>query len=116
MQAPVATPFGSLPDGRAVRLWTLEVPGGWKATVSEYGAILTSFLVPSRGGAVDVVLGFDTLAPYVAGHPYFGATCGRVSNRIAKGAFELDGKAHTLATNNGANHLHGGVVGFDKHL
>lgn len=118
MHAPVATPFGTLPDGRTVNLWTLEVPGGWKATISEYGAILTSFHVPAREGgvAVDVVLGFDSLDPYVKGHPYFGATCGRVSNRIAKGTFDLDGKTHSLATNNGANHLHGGVVGFDKHL
>ncbi|MFM7077074.1 MAG: aldose epimerase family protein [Planctomycetaceae bacterium] len=116
MPAPVATPFGTLPDGRAVNLWTLEVPGGWKATISEYGAILTSLHVPSAGGPVDVVLGFDSLDPYVKGHPYFGATCGRVSNRIAKGSFELDGRTHTLATNNGANHLHGGVTGFDKHL
>ena len=119
MQAPVATPFGTLPDGRTVNLWTLEVPGGWKATISEYGAILTSLHVPAKeaGGApVDVVLGFDSVEPYGKGHPYFGATCGRVSNRIAKGAFELDGKAYTLATNNGVNHLHGGQLGFDKHL
>ena len=119
MQAPVATPFGTLPDGRTVNLWTLRVPGGWQATISEYGAILTSFHVPANepGGApVDVVLGFDSLEPYAKGHPYFGATCGRVSNRIAKGAFELDGKSHTLATNNGEHHLHGGAVGFDKHL
>jgi aldose 1-epimerase len=119
MQAPVATPFGTLPDGRSVNLWTLEVPGGWKATISEYGAILTSLHVPAKeaGGApVDVVLGFGSVEPYAKGHPYFGATCGRVSNRIAKGAFDLDGKAYTLATNNGANHLHGGNVGFDKHL
>lgn len=119
MHAPVSTPFGTLPDGRSVALWTLEVPGGWKATVSEYGAILTAFHVPAKepgGAATDVVLGFDSLEPYVKGHPYFGATCGRVSNRIAKGTFDLDGKTHSLATNNGANHLHGGVVGFDKHL
>lgn len=119
MQRPVATPFGTLPDGRPVALWTLEVPGGFRATISEYGAILTGFRVPARapgGDAVDVVLGFDSLDPYVKGHPYFGATCGRVSNRIANGAFDLDGTAHALATNNGANHLHGGVVGFDKHL
>jgi aldose 1-epimerase len=119
MHAPVSTPFGTLPDGRTVNLWTLRVPGGWQATVSEYGAILTSFHVPAKepGGApVDVVLGFDSVEPYAKGHPYFGATCGRVSNRIAKGAFDLDGKSYSLATNNGENHLHGGAVGFDKHL
>ncbi|MCE9629582.1 MAG: galactose mutarotase [Planctomycetia bacterium] len=117
---PTAKPFGRLPDGREAHLYTLEVPGGWKATVTDYGAILTSFLVPPRddaqGGPVDVVLGFDSLEGYLKGHPYFGAICGRCSNRIAAGTFELDGKAYTLATNNGPNHLHGGVVGFDKKL
>jgi aldose 1-epimerase len=116
---PTVAPFGTLPDGREASLYTLEVPGGWKTTITDYGAIVTSFLVPPRdpaGEPVDVVLGFDTLDGYVQGHPYFGAICGRYSNRIAAGRFELDGKAFTLATNNGANHLHGGVKGFDKQL
>ena len=117
---PAMKLFGTLADGREAHLYTLEVPGGWRATVTDYGAILTSFLVPPKAGtpgdAVDVVLGFDTLDGYLKGHPYFGAICGRSSNRIAAGRFELDGKAHTLATNNGVNHLHGGVKGFDKQL
>ncbi|MEX0669297.1 MAG: aldose epimerase family protein [Pirellulales bacterium] len=117
---PTVQPFGTLPDGREAHLFTLEVPGGWKATVTDYGAILTSFHVPPKDAAagmpVDVVLGFDSLAGYLKGHPYFGATCGRCSNRIAAGTFELDGKTYKLATNNGPNHLHGGVVGFDKKL
>ena len=118
---PSARPFGRLPDGREASLFTLEVPGGWQATITDYGAILTSFSVPpaegdAAGKPVDVVLGFDSLAGYLAGHPYFGATCGRCSNRIAAGRFELAGKTHQLATNNGANHLHGGVEGFDKKL
>jgi len=119
MPMPTVAPFGTLPDGREASLYTLEVPGGWKTTITDYGAIVTSFLVPPRdpaGEPVDVVLGFDTLDGYVQGHPYFGAICGRYSNRIAAGRFELDGKAFTLATNNGANHLHGGVKGFDKQL
>ena len=119
MNIPAVTPFGTLPDGRAVHLYTLEVPGGWRATVTDYGAILTSFRVPSRAAGaapVDVVLGFDTLEKYLAGHPYFGASCGRVSNRVAGGAFEIDGKSYQLARNNGDNHLHGGTVGFDKQL
>jgi aldose 1-epimerase len=117
---PSTRPFGKLPDGRDAHLYTLEVPGGWKATITDYGAILTSFLVPPREGVkgepVDVVLGFDSLDGYLKGHPYFGAICGRCSNRIAAGRFELAGKDYTLATNNGANHLHGGVKGFDKQL
>jgi aldose 1-epimerase len=114
---PTARPFGRLPDGRDAHLYTLEVPGGWKATVTDFGAILTSLHVPGKDGKpVDVVLGFDTLDGYAAKHPYFGAICGRVANRIAAGRFELDGKAYQLATNNEPNHLHGGLIGFDKML
>ena len=117
MHPPVARPFGSLPDGRTVSRFTLEVPGGWRAEVIDYGAILTGFHVPvGKGAPVDVVLGFDTLDGYLGAHPYFGATCGRVSNRIAGGTFDLDGTRYTLATNDGANHLHGGTAGFDKKL
>jgi aldose 1-epimerase len=123
-EAPVVHPpsvrsFGTLPDGRETRLYTLEVPGGWRATITDYGAILTSLHVPVRGEpgkTVDVVLGFDSLAGYLEGHPYFGAICGRVANRIAGGRFTLDGKDYQLATNNGVHHLHGGNVGFDKLL
>lgn len=118
---PSTRSFGALPDGREAHLYTLAVPGGWQATITDYGAILTSFLVPPPKDdpgqkPVDVVLGFDTLADYLKGHPYFGAICGRCSNRIAGGALALDGRQFRLATNNGANHLHGGVSGFDKKL
>jgi len=114
---PAARPFGRLADGREATLYVLEVPGGWRAEITDYGAILVRMLVPTaEGPAVDVALGCDDVPGYQAGSPYFGAICGRVSNRIAGGTFELDGKTHTLAKNNGANHLHGGVVGFDKHL
>lgn len=115
--APTVHPFGTLPDGREAKLYTLEA-GGYRATLTDFGAILTSFLVPAHDGgpATDVVLGFDDLAGYVDTHPYFGATCGRCANRIAAGTFELDGRTFRLATNNGPNHLHGGLVGFDKKL
>jgi aldose 1-epimerase len=117
LRPPVARPFGSLSDGKPVSLYTLEVPGGWRAEITDYGAILTRFHVPvGKGAPTDVVLGFDALAGYVGTHPYFGATCGRVANRIAGGTFELDGKEYTLARNIGANHLHGGLAGFDKKL
>lgn len=117
--ALLCTSFGTLPDGREAHLYTLTVPGGWQATITDYGAILTSLHVPVRGEpgkTVDVVLGFDSLDGYVKGHPYFGAICGRVANRIAGGRFTLDGKGYQLATNNGPHHLHGGTVGFDKLL
>ena len=118
--APTVQTFGKLPDGREARLYTLAVPGGWQATLTDYGAILTTFLVPPKpgtpGGPTDVVLGFDSLAGYLKNSPYFGAVCGRCANRIAGGRFELDGQTHTLATNNGPHHLHGGVAGFDQKL
>jgi aldose 1-epimerase len=107
--------FGVLPDGTPVLLYTLDNGRGMIAKVSEYGAILTELWVPDvKGNVSNVVLGFDNLQQYLAGHPFFGATTGRFANRIAKGRFTLDGKEYTLATNNGPNHLHGGIKGFDK--
>jgi aldose 1-epimerase len=107
--------FGRLPDGTPVELYTLTNPKGVTARIMTYGAILTAFSVPDRTGQfADVVLGFDNLEGYLAGHPYFGSTVGRYANRIAKGRFTLDGRTYTVATNNGPNHLHGGLKGFDK--
>jgi aldose 1-epimerase len=107
--------FGTLPDGTAVDLYTLANANGLSAKVATYGAIITEVHVPDRQGKFrDVVLGFDNLEQYLKGHPFFGATVGRCANRIAKGRFNLDGKTYTLATNNGPNHLHGGLKGFDK--
>jgi aldose 1-epimerase len=98
-----------------VDLYTLTNSSGAVAKVMTYGAILAELDVPDRDGKLgDVVLGFDNLKDYLAGHPYFGATVGRVANRIAKGKFTLDGKEYKLAVNNGPNSLHGGVKGFDK--
>ena len=106
--------FGKTPDGTPVELYVLT-NGRMTAKVMTYGAIVTELDVPDRDGKLaDVVLGFDTLEGYLAGHPYFGATTGRVANRIAKGKFTLDGKEYTLAVNNGPNSLHGGMKGFDK--
>ena len=106
--------FGKTADGKPVELYTLT-NGKATAKVMTYGAILTELHVPDRDGKpADVVLGFDDLKGYLAGHPYFGATVGRFANRIAKGEFTLDGKTYTLAKNNGPNTLHGGLKGFDK--
>jgi aldose 1-epimerase len=80
-----------------------------------YGAIVVSLEVPDRNGKLaDITLGFDTLEEYLKGHPYFGAIVGRYGNRIGKGKFTLNGIEYQLATNNGENHLHGGIKGFDK--
>ena len=100
-----AAPSAGLPERR--ELFTLTNANGLVAKISTYGAILTELHVPDKNGkSADVVLGFDKLDAYLAGHPYFGATVGRVANRIAKGKFSLDGKEYTLATNNGPNALH----------
>lgn len=107
--------FGKMPDGAAIDRFTLTNSKGMVAKVMTYGAILTELRVPDRDGKLaDVVLGFDNLAQYLGEHPYFGSTVGRVANRIAKGKFELDGKSYSLAINNGPNHLHGGLKGFNR--
>ncbi|HEY5911667.1 MAG TPA: aldose epimerase family protein [Verrucomicrobiae bacterium] len=107
--------FGALPDGTAVDLYTLTNANGLVAKVITYGTIITELHVPDRAGQTgDVVLGFDNLGQYLKGHPFFGCTVGRVANRIARGHFTLYGKTYQLAVNNGPNHLHGGLKGFDK--
>src|SRR5437016_4917257 len=107
--------FGKLPDGTPVDLYTLTNSHGLIAKITNYGTTITELHVPDRDGKLgDVVLGFDNLAQYLKKHPYFGSTVGRVANRIAGGKFTLDGKTYTLAVNDGPNHLHGGLKGFDK--
>jgi aldose 1-epimerase len=108
--------FGKTPDGRAVEVYTLTNRRGAEARVITYGATLVSLKVPDRRGRIaDVTLGYDDLAGYIDDpSTYFGATVGRYANRIARGRFALDGVEYVLATNNGPNHLHGGVRGFDK--
>jgi aldose 1-epimerase len=107
--------FGQTKEGAPVEIYTLTNHNGMVAKVMTYGATLTELRVPDRTGAIaSVVLGFDRIDPYLAGIPYFGATVGRYGNRIAKGRFVLNGHVYTLATNNGPNHLHGGLKGFDK--
>jgi aldose 1-epimerase len=109
--------FGSLPDGRRTEIYVLTNDNGMQATITNWGGIVTSLTVPDRNGQfADVVLGFDDLDGYLAGHPYFGSIIGRYGNRIAAGTFDLDGRTYTLARNNNGNHLHGGVRGFDKAL
>ena len=108
------TSTGSL-DGLPVYLFTLENKNGMTVRITNYGAIITSIMVPDRNGNMgDVVLGYDSLEGYIANNPYFGCIAGRYANRIAKGRFTLDGTVYTLAVNNGNNHLHGGLKGFDK--
>lgn len=110
-------PFGSTPDGKAVELFTMVNAGGMEVRAISYGGTIISLKTPDRTGALgDIVLGFDNLQGYLDGTPYFGAIIGRYGNRIGGAAFELDGVTYTLAANDGPNHLHGGVKGFDKVL
>ena len=107
--------FGTTPDGTSVMLYTLRNAAGMEAKITNYGGIIVSLTAPDKNGTYDdVVLGYDSLAGYIRVTPYFGALIGRYGNRIGKGQFTLDGKAHQLTVNDGANHLHGGKVGFDK--
>jgi len=110
-------PFGNLPDGRDVELYNLTNDNGMAASITTYGGIVTALTTPDfRGRFADVVLGFEDLEGYLAGHPYFGAIIGRFGNRIGRGSFSLDDQTYHLARNNSGNHLHGGEAGFDKAL
>lgn len=106
--------FGRI-DSAEVYLFSLTNRSGMQVDISNYGGIVTSIMVNDKSGnAGDVVLGFDRLQDYLDGHPYFGSIVGRYGNRIANGKFSIDGTEYTLAQNNGSNHLHGGIKGFDK--
>lgn len=123
VSAPAATvqPFGRLPDGRETHLYTLSGADGFQVGICDFGARIVQLLVPDRAGAVaDVALGFPDVEGYARDCPYFGATIGRVANRIGGAKFTLDGRTHALTSNDPANgiprHLHGGKQGFDKVL
>ncbi len=107
--------LGVAADGKKVDEYRLTNVHGLVVKVMTYGGIITSVETPDRQGKLtNITLSLDSLQDYLAGHPFFGAIAGRYANRIAKGQFTLDGKQYTLATNNGPNHLHGGIKGFDK--
>ena len=112
-------PFGKMPDGTPVEIFTLT-DGGYEARIATYGGVVVSLKVPDRSGKpADVVLGFDNLDGYVANFngpsdAFFGAIIGRYANRIAHGTFTLDGKKYSLPLNNGENSLHGGPHGFNN--
>ncbi len=110
-------PFGNLPDGRPLEVWSLCGSGGLAIEVLTYGCIVEKLLLPSLGGEnVDVVLGFNDLDDYVRGHPYFGAIVGRVAGRVTGAEFDLEGRSFALPSNEPPHHLHGGYMGFDKQV
>ncbi len=107
--------WGTAPDGTDVTAFTLTNANGMKAVIIEFGGILAELHVPDDdGNLADVVLGCDSIEDYDAVSPYFSALTGRYANRIAKGAFTLEGQTYTLAINNDPNSLHGGVHGFHR--
>ena len=107
--------FGKTKNGEEVFLFTMKNKLGMEVSIITYGGIITSWTAADRyGDYKDIVLGYNTLAEYENETPYFGALIGRYGNRIAKGKFSLDNQEYTLAVNNGVNHLHGGLKGFDK--
>ena len=106
-------PWGMTPSGEKVELFTLTDEISVK--ISNYGGTIVSILTPDRSGEMgEVTLGFDTIEGYLDSGFYLGATIGRYANRIANGEFSLNGVFYDLAKNNGSNHLHGGIRGFDK--
>ncbi len=107
--------FGLTEDGQSAELYSLKNSNQVEIQVTNYGGIVTSLCVPDRDGKMgDVVLGFENLSGYLKDSPYFGCIVGRYGNRLAGGRFTLDGTEYNLATNDGENHLHGGIRGFDK--
>jgi aldose 1-epimerase len=109
--------WGKTPHNESVDLYTLTNANGAEARIATYGGTVVSLRVPDRSGALgDVVAGFDNLEDYFTPPPYFGSIIGRYGNRIGKGQFSLNGVQYTLAKNNGENHLHGGLRGFDKRV
>lgn len=107
--------FGKTAHGTPVDLYTLTNVNGLEAKISNYGGTMVSLMVPDRDGKQeDVTLGFDTLEEYIKKSLYFGCIVGRYANRITRGTFTLDDVEYTLAQNDGENHLHGGIKGFDK--
>ncbi|EEA96703.1 aldose epimerase family protein [Pseudovibrio sp. JE062] len=111
-------PFGQV-NGKTADLITITNKNGLQVSLTNYGCIVTSLIVPDRNGnKEDVVLGYESLEKYLAGHPFFGAIAGRCANRIQDGKFTLDGVAYLLETNEPptVQHLHGGSKGFDKYV
>jgi len=109
--------FGKFYNNEDVYLFSLKNNKGIEVKITNYGGIITSIITPDKNGNFsDIVLGFESLEEYLAGHPYFGAIIGRYCNRIKNGTFSLNGIQYNLAKNDGNNHLHGGLKGFDKVL
>lgn len=106
--------FNTNLNGKKIQLFTLTNCNGMKVEITNFGGKVVSIIVPDKKGEFkDVVLGYDHIDDYISGNSYFGALIGRYGNRIAKGKFTLEGREYQLVKNNGNNHLHGGITGFN---
>lgn len=116
------TAFGQLETGEEVSLFTLKNNNSMEVSITNYGATIVSLITPDKSGKTDdVVLGFDSVDgyrsdAYMKSSPYFGCTVGRFANRMKGGKFSLNGTEYNISRNEGANSLHGGLVGFDKNM
>lgn len=107
--------YGKMVDGAEIEIFTLKNSRGMVVEISNFGGIILSIMVPdNKGKFEDVLLAYGKMESYMKRGPYFGAIIGRVANRIENGRFELNGVEYKLAQNDGQNHLHGGITGFDK--
>jgi len=108
-------PYAVMANGDSVHQFTLTNSNGLRMRAITYGGVITSLETRDRDGELgDIVLGYDSLQSYLDESPYFGAIVGRYGNRIAGSRFTIDGQVYSLAANDGENHLHGGIQGFDK--
>jgi len=115
-------PFGTARGGQEIRLFTLSNDNRVTIKITNYGCIITAIEMPGKNGQIDnIVCGFEKLDDYLSdaylsNYPYFGSIIGRYANRIAKGKYSIDGVEYTGVVNNGENHLHGGLIGFDRRI
>jgi len=110
-------PFGKTADESPAELFTLTNKNGMKVKITNYGGIIVSILVPDKNNKpTDIVLGYDNIEKYHKNNVYLGALIGRCANRIANSNFYIEGKEYNVAPNDGRNHLHGGIKGFDQKL
>ena len=106
-------PWGTLTSGETATLYTLVNDNGMTVEITDFGGTIVSIKTPDRNGKLtDVNLGYDSLSDYEHADGYLGALVGRVANRIAGSAFELNGETYTLYVNDGGNCLHGGKKSF----
>lgn len=107
--------FGKTNNGIDVDIFTLKNSNGMEAKVTTYGGAVVSLLTPDKSGNfADVVLGYDTVEDYIKGNKFFGALIGRCGNRIENSTFKINNIEYHVTKNEGENHLHGGIKGFDK--